>query len=278
MTKEEFDAFFEGYAKNVDQANQQNFWRLSDALILEIIKRNIPDIGTDGLIMDAGGGTARWAILLSKIYKARFSVFDLSVDMLKKAEENIADAGLTERIALQQGDLTDMRDVADGSVAHVISIYSPISFVDDREKMVRELYRILRPGGRVLIMGHGYFNAIASKINNYRAGVDELRTLEQVETVKWAPGVPALNVFSKESIERLLESAGFTSLKTFGVPVFAQPGPEDFDPENKLRSGISEALGDETFFNAIFDIEMAHNSEPSVANRGVNIFALAEKK
>lgn len=278
MTKEEFDAFFEGYAKNVDQANQQNFWKLSDALILEIIKRNIPDTGTDGLIMDAGGGTARWAILLSKVYKARFSVFDLSADMLKKAEENIAGAGLTERVALQQGDLTDMREVADESVDHVISIYSPISFVDDRDKMARELYRILRPGGRALIMGHGYFNAIASKINNYRASVDELRTLEQAGTVKWAPGVPALNVFSKESMERLLKSAGFTPLKTFGVPVFAQPGSEDFDPENKLRSGISEALEDETFFNAIFDIEMAHNAEPSVANRGVNIFALAEKK
>ena len=127
-------------------------------------------------------------------------------------------------------------------------------------------------------MGHGYFNAIASKINNYRASADELRSLEQEKLVKWAQGVPALNVFSKESMERLLSDVGFTPLRTFGVPVFVQPGFEDFDPENKLQSEISKALGDDAFFSTVFDIEMAHNSEASVANRGMNIFTLAEKK
>ena len=278
MTKEEFTLFFKNYAQNVDKANQQNFWKLSDALILEIIRRNIPDPGENGLILDAGGGTARWAILLSAVYCARFTVFDLSTDMLKKARENVLREHLEERITLQQGDLTDMHGIADRSVNHIISIYSPISFIAEKEKMAKELYRILRPGGKALVMGHGYYNAIASKINNYHAGAEELRLLEHEKLVKWSQNVPTLNVFSKESMEQLFSKVGFTPSRAFGIPVFVQPGAEDFDPENKLQSPISKALQDEAFFNVIFNIEMMHNAEPSVVNRGINIFTLIEKK
>ena len=161
MTKEEFDVFFESYAKNVDEANTQNFWKLSDALILEIIKRHVPDPGQKGVILDAGGGTARWAILLSKIYASKFTVFDLSIDMLKKAQKNIEKERLGERISLLKGDLADMSNVLTESVDHVISIYSPLSFIEDRDKALSELHRILRRGGKVLVMGHGYYNAIA---------------------------------------------------------------------------------------------------------------------
>lgn len=37
-----FKKFFYEYAKNVDNANKQAFWALSDALILEILKKHIP--------------------------------------------------------------------------------------------------------------------------------------------------------------------------------------------------------------------------------------------
>ena len=278
MNKEEFKAFFESYAQNVDIANQQNFWKLSDALILESIKRTIPDPGKNGLILDAGGGTARWAILLSTMYRAQFMVFDLSTDMLEKAKANVVREHLERRIVLQQGDLADMHDVTDGSFDHIISIYSPISFIAEKEKAAKEFYRVLRPGGKILIMGHGYFNAIASKINNYHAGAEELYSLEHKRVVKWVPNVPALNVFSRETMGQLLSKAGFVPSQVFGIPVFVQPGPEDFDPENKLQSAISKALEDDSFFNTIFDIEMTHNAEPSVTNRGMNILALAEKK
>jgi ubiquinone/menaquinone biosynthesis C-methylase UbiE len=277
MTKDEFDSFFKGYATNVDNANKQNFWKLSDAITFAIIKEHIPDPGAGGLILDAGGGTARWAIQLSDKYESRFCVYDLSADMIARARENIATANLSERIEIKEGDLTDMSAIPDESVDHIVSIYSPISFVDDTTTAVAELHRILKPKGRILIMGHGHSNAIASKINNYHACAAEISKLHDSFRVKWADGVPELNTFSKESMETLLSKVGFLPVATFGVPVFVQPGSEDFDPENRLTSGVSKALEDESFFRTIFDIEMEHNAEATIANRGVNIFALAEK-
>ncbi|MCR4312611.1 MAG: class I SAM-dependent methyltransferase, partial [Candidatus Uhrbacteria bacterium] len=254
------------------------FWQLSDALITAIIGRHIPvNLPAESRIMDAGGGTGRWITELANIYKSRFVLYDLSEDMLEQAKININKANLQERVEIIQGDLVDMSAIEDGSIDHIVSIYSPLSFIDEKEKAIAQLYRKLKKGGVLIIMGHGYYNAIASKVNNYGAPAEELKTLNSEMQVKWAPYVPTLNIFSKESMELLLEGAGFSSVTTYGVPVFAQPGPEDFDPTNSQRSRISQALENPDFFETVFNLEMKHNSRPDVANRGVNIFSVAKK-
>lgn len=279
MDKKAFKDFFEPYSKNVDNADSSFFWKLSDALVLEIIKRNIPlDLSDDKVIMDAGGGTGRWVVKLSKEYKSNFTVYDLSEDMLKQAEKNITDAGVNDRVTLMHGDLCNMDKIEDESIDHIVSIYSPISFVYENDKAAKEFCRVLKPGGRIIIMGHGYYNALASKMNNYTAPVDELQKLNDKKRVSWAPHVPELVTYSKESMETLLTKAGLSIVTTYGVPLFVQPGPEDFDPENKERSRISDALSDQEYFDKVFDIEMQHSNNPSVSNRGMNIFTVAEKK
>ena len=279
MNKKSFNDFFELYAKNVDNANQHAFWQLSDALITQIIKDNIPTgLDKNATILDAGGGTGRWACKLAKIYKSKFIVYDLSRDMLEKANQNIKKSGLEKRISIFNGDLRSMNKIASNSISNVISIYSPISFIYDKDKAFAELYRILKKDGKIIIMGHGFFNAIASKINNYCARADELSKLDKEKMVKWGEHVPNLNVFSKEIMEKDLAKAGFFIVKTYGVPVFVQSGSEDFDPENKKKSRISATLGDRDFFNQVFEMEMKYNSEPTLVNRGMNIFSIGMKK
>lgn len=280
MKKEIFDSFFNPYAKTVDKAaGVSAFWRLSDKIITEIVRREIAPYCTDSsLTMDAGGGTGRWAIRLSGILKGKIVVFDRSEDMLAKASENIGKSNVSDRISTVEGDLTQIDDFADNSVDSIVSIYSPLSFIYEQGKAAKELFRILKPGGRMLIMSHSYHNALASKINNYRAGAEELQKLANKQMVKWAPHVPELVTHSKESIEELFSDAGFHIQKTYGVPVFVQPGPEDFDPENEKKSAVSEYLENPDVFKSVFEIEMRFNANETVANRGMNMFMLAKKK
>lgn len=278
MNKKDFDNFFKDYSKNVDSANKHGFWRLSDALITQIIKDNIPNnIDQNSVILDAGGGTGRWACDLSKIYKSTFIVYDLSRDMLKKAKENIRTAGIESRTKIIEGDLKNMEKVKSSSVDYIISIYSPISFIYDKEKAFSEMFRVLKKRGKIIIMGHGFYNAIASKINNYCAEAKELEALNNDKIIKWGEYVPRLNVFSKEILENDLKQAGFSLVKTYGVPVFVQPGSEDFDPDNIKKSKISVALEKEDFFKKVFELEMKYNNQPTIANRGMNIFAVGIK-
>lgn len=280
MKKEIFDSFFNPYSKTVDKAADISaFWRLSDAIITEIIQREIsPYCTKKSLIMDAGGGTGRWAIKLSKFLKGKIVVFDRSTDMLLRARENVKQSNTSNRIDIIEGDLTNIKFFTDKSIDHIVSIYSPLSFIYEQMKTAQELFRILKPGGRILIMSHAHFNAMASKINNYKASPEELKKLVETRIVKWAPHVPELVTHSKESIEQLFLNVGFNILKTYGVPIFIQPGPEDFDPENKQKSNISKYLEDPNVFSTIFKIEMEYNSLDTTANRGMNMFLLAEKK
>ncbi|KKP35315.1 MAG: hypothetical protein UR23_C0030G0006 [Candidatus Roizmanbacteria bacterium GW2011_GWA2_32_13] len=279
MDKKEFDNFFRPYSKNVDNANKHGFWKLSDSLVTQIIKNNISvTIGEDAVILDAGGGTGRWVCDLGKTYKSKFIIYDMSRDMLEKAKENIRNANIENRVKLIEGDLKSMKSLESESINYIISIYSPISFVYEKEKAFSELFRVLKRGGKIIIMGHGYYNALASKINNYCADAKELEMLSNEQIVKWGEHVPKLNVFSKETIENDLKQAGFSLDKTYGVPVFTQPGQEDFDPENATKSKISAALENEDFFNKVFELEMKYNSQLTIANRGMNMFAVAVKK
>lgn len=277
MTSEEFRDFFSNYSKNVDNANRQAFWRFSDTLILEIIKKHIAHLNSEQTVLDAGGGTGRWEITLAKEYDSHFIVYDLSEDMLARARENLEKTGLSSRVNLVHGDLEDMGQIQDTSADVIISIYNPISFAASPEKAFREMYRVLKEGGMIFVMGQGYYNAIASKVNNYQTSSKELSDMAANHTVRWNAYVPMLKVFSRETLESNLINAGFSVLKTYGVPVFAQPGGEDFDPENSLRSRISTLLEDEKYFKALFEIEMKYNSLPEIANRGMNILSVGTK-
>ncbi len=143
---------------------------------------------------------------------------------------------------------------------------------------VPELVTHSKEYGRILIMSHGYHNALASKINNYQSSPEELQKLKNEGRVKWTSHVPELVTHSKESIEKLFLDAGFYIHKTYGLPVFVQPGPEDFDPGNEKKSSVSKYLENPDIFKLVFEIEMKYNSCETVVNRGMNIFMLVEKK
>lgn len=273
-----FKNFFEPYAKNIDKVNQLAFWRLNNEIILEIIKRHVPvSSSRKKIIFDAGGGTGRWICGLSKIYKTDFIIYDLSQDMLDKARENVARAKIGKRVKIIRGDLTDLKEIPDSSVDYIISIYNPISFIRQKEKMMAELYRILKKGGKILIMGQGLYNAIFSKITNYQASAKELKWMERNSKVKWGVHVQELHVFSRESLEELLRSKKFKIISSYGIPIFVQPGAEDFAESNSSQSNISRALNKKDFYHGVLNLEMKYNSRSELVNRGMNIFTVAQK-
>lgn len=279
MLQTEFDTFFQPYSQNVDRAAEVGFWKLSDAIVLSIIQREVGGkISAKSTILDAGGGTGRWISSLSEIYPADFVLYDLSKDMLEKAHVNLKMKGIESRVRVLHGDLTNMEQVPTGSVDYVISTYAPIGFVPDHQKAFKELYRVLVPGGKVMIMGHGYHNSLYSKINNYNAPAAEIAYMAGNYRVKWAEAVPELNTYSQESMTELLREAGFEVERCYAVGAFIQPEAEDFDPSNKSRSRISRALENPDFFEQILELEMAHNSNPTVVNRGVNIMGVGRKE
>jgi phosphatidylethanolamine/phosphatidyl-N-methylethanolamine N-methyltransferase len=77
---------------------------------------------------------------------------DVSADMLAKARRKVAERGLNQVAALREMDARSL-DFPDASFDTVVAMYL-VSVVPEPEQVIREMARVCRPGGEVLIVNH----------------------------------------------------------------------------------------------------------------------------
>ena len=90
---------------------------------------------------------------------------DLSSKMLEKAQKRIVEKGLTHCRVMEMN--AEQMAFADNSFDVVYAPYV-ISVVPDPVKVAREMYRVCRPGGRVIILNH--FKSTNPVLGEDRAG------------------------------------------------------------------------------------------------------------
>ena len=104
------------------------------------------------------------ASICRSIRRRRVTGIDLSSKMLEKAQQRIDEKGLTN-CDLNEMDATKLK-FADNSFDVVYAPYV-ISVVPDPVAVAREMYRVCRPGGRVVILNHfKSANALMGEVRN----------------------------------------------------------------------------------------------------------------
>ncbi len=107
-------------------------------------------LGARGRMLDLGTGPAQIPVLVcERIEDARVVGIDLARHMLRLAEEQVARAGLGERIELRHMDAKQLA-FEDGSFDAVYS-NTILHHVPDPRPFLREAHRVLRPGGVLLV-------------------------------------------------------------------------------------------------------------------------------
>jgi phosphatidylethanolamine/phosphatidyl-N-methylethanolamine N-methyltransferase len=103
-----------------------------------------------GRVLEVGVGTG----LSLPAYRRDLEIvgIDLSPEMLKKARERVAAEGLTNVTGLHEMDAGDLK-FPDASFDTVVAMYV-MTVVPEPEKVMRELSRVCRPGGDVIIVNH----------------------------------------------------------------------------------------------------------------------------
>ena len=102
-------------------------------------------------VLDVATGTAAVAIELARADPARTVVgLDQSPEMLAAGRDRVADAGLGGRIELREGRAESL-PFADGEFDALTFTYL-LRYVDDVPATLRELARVVRPGGTVAML------------------------------------------------------------------------------------------------------------------------------
>jgi phosphatidylethanolamine/phosphatidyl-N-methylethanolamine N-methyltransferase len=106
--------------------------------------------GSQGKVLEVGVGTG----LALPDYKKHLEItgIDLAPEMLDKARERVKAANLTNIVGLHEMDASNLR-FADGMFDTVVGMYL-ITVVPDPEKVMRELARVAKPGGTVMLVNH----------------------------------------------------------------------------------------------------------------------------
>lgn len=111
-------------------------------------------VGETPAILDVATGTGDLAIALATACAGAAVIgLDPSTRMLEIARSKIGQRGLADRISLVQGDAQALPQ-RDGEV-DAATIAFGIRNVPDRDKGLRELARVVRPGGRIAVLELG---------------------------------------------------------------------------------------------------------------------------
>lgn len=132
-----------GYGLATDRAT----WKASCAELV----RHFPPTAEPPRVLDLGCGPGVSALELARrLPDAQVIGLDIAVGMLRQAQRYAARDGLAGRIPWVQADAARL-PLASSSL-DVVTGYSFLYLVSDRQGVLAEAYRVLRPGGRIVLI------------------------------------------------------------------------------------------------------------------------------
>jgi phosphatidylethanolamine/phosphatidyl-N-methylethanolamine N-methyltransferase len=161
-----------------------------------------------GRVLEVGVGTG----LSLPAYRRQLEIvgIDLSPEMLAKARERVAQLGLANVTGLHEMDAGDLK-FPDASFDTVVAMYV-MTVVPDPEKVMRELARVCRPGGEVMIVNH------FSTEEGMRGWV-ERRMAPFADKLGWRPVFEVDRVMVCEDLQ-LMEKRGLRPMGLFTMMRF----------------------------------------------------------
>lgn len=153
MKQEKIEEIFDSIAPSYDQLNHllslgiDNIWRKK-------AMREIVD-GTQQQILDVACGTGDSTIAIAKAMApgGRVTGIDISTAMMEPLMRKAAHEGVHDRIKLLKADALQMPFKAD--TFHRVTCAFGIRNFEDKDKGLQEFLRVLKPGGKAVILELG---------------------------------------------------------------------------------------------------------------------------
>ncbi|TWF54403.1 ArsR/SmtB family transcription factor [Neorhizobium alkalisoli] len=135
------------FSRNASQWDELRRLHASDETVEEALLRLVGPSPVDSLL-DLGTGTGWILQLLAKQYRRAIGV-DASRDMLAVARANLDREGIV-KASVRHGDI--LNPPVEGQDFDLVTIHQVLHFLDRPDLAIAEAARVLRPGGRLLIV------------------------------------------------------------------------------------------------------------------------------
>lgn len=144
QVEEMFDNISERYdfLNHLLSMNIDKGWRKK---VVKLASKEKPKV-----ILDVATGTADLAIALSKLHPEKITGVDISNGMLDVGRQKIAKKNLSQIITLKQADSEDLP--FNDNQFDAITVAFGVRNFENLEKGLSEMHRVLKPGGRLLVL------------------------------------------------------------------------------------------------------------------------------
>jgi SAM-dependent methyltransferase len=167
-------------------------------------------------VLDVGCGVGVTGIEIVQRFGSDVTISDKSERMLGEARANVAAAGMDGRIRVDAGDILALPYEDD---TFDVTIVEAVTMFVDRDRAIREVVRVTKPGGRIL---------------DHEFCWRDRPNLAALEVLRQPMMCPGINFDDVRNWEMLFERHGVTGLESVVGP-FALLMPRQFVADEGLR-------------------------------------------
>ncbi|MDQ8037139.1 MAG: class I SAM-dependent methyltransferase [Pedobacter sp.] len=116
-------------------------------------------------VLDAGCGAGWTSVLFARVTACRVTGITLSAQQMKAAQRHAVLSGVMQRVQFRREDFS-ATSFPDASFSHAIASESSC-YAPDKLQWLREMYRLLQPGGRLVIADY-YLGCAEADLSDYQ--------------------------------------------------------------------------------------------------------------
>ncbi len=207
-------------SRQYDSIYDDPYWRFHDDLTWRLIKPFLPrDLSSP--CADLGCGTGKWGL---KLLKSGFGTtfLDHAAAMIEQVRPKLDAMGARgKKATLVVGDIVSMPELPGDQFGLVLAMGDPLSICSDAVSAVREMRRILRPGGVVIATADNKLAALDHFVE--RGNLDALEAFVQSGKTNWLTADQRerfeLTMFTPQSLRTLFERAGLQVVEITGKSI-----------------------------------------------------------